>query len=337
MEERMKKILNEPYAYVDEMLEGLCLAHPQYYRQTGPAGRVIVRADGPIKGKVGIVSGGGSGHLPVFTGYVGKGLLDACAIGDVFSSPAVDQVIEAIRAANGGAGVLRLYGNYGGDKMNFDMAGEMAEMEDIPTTTVRVADDVASAPLAERSKRRGVAGLVYAYKLAGAKADQSATLEQVTTVAQKAADACRSIGVALTPCTVPAVGRPTFEISKTEMEIGMGIHGEPGVRRGPLKPADGIAEEMLASLFADMPLESGDRISLLANSLGATPPEELYIVYRYVARKLAQRGIEIVMPLVGRYATSMEMAGMSLTICKLDEELEALLKAPCDCPFLTVR
>ena len=258
----MKKILNEPFAYVDEMLQGLCLAHPQYYKQTGPAGRVIVRADGPIKGKVGIVSGGGSGHLPVFTGYVGKGLLDACAIGDVFSSPAVDQVAEAIRLANGGAGVLRLYGNYGGDNMNFDMAGEMVEMEDIRTATVRVADDVASASLVERSKRRGVAGLVYAYKIAGAKADQGATLDEVTATAQKAADACHSIGVALTPCTVPAVGRPTFGISESEMEIGMGIHGEPGVRRGPMRPADAIAEEMLALLLADLPLRSGDRISI---------------------------------------------------------------------------
>jgi dihydroxyacetone kinase-like protein len=220
--------------------------------------------------------------------------------------------------------------------MNFDMAGEMVEMEDIRTTTVRVADDVASAPLAERAKRRGVAGLVYAYKLAGAKAAQFATLEEVTAIAQKAVDACRSLGVALTPCTVPAVGRPTFTISETEMEIGMGIHGEPGVRRGPLKPADAIAEEVLAYLLADLPLERGDRVSILVNSLGATPPEELYIVYRYVARKLAGLGVEIVMPLVGRYATSMEMAGMSLTFCRLDAELEALLKAPCDCPFLRI-
>ena len=332
----MKKILNEPFAYVDEMLEGLCLAHPQYYKQTGPAGRVIVRADAPVRGKVGIVSGGGSGHLPVFTGYVGKGLLDACAIGDVFSSPAVDQVAEAIRAAHGGAGVLCLYGNYGGDNMNFDMAREMVEMEDIRTTAVRVADDVASAPLAERAKRRGVAGLVYAYKLAGAKAAQFATLEEVTASAQKAVDACRSVGVALTPCTVPAVGRPTFTISESEMEIGMGIHGEPGVRRGPLKPADAIAEEMLAYLLADLPLQRRDRVSILVNSLGATPPEELYIVYRCVARKLAGLGVEIVQPLVGRYATSMEMAGMSLTFCRLDAELEALLKAPCDCPFLRI-
>jgi dihydroxyacetone kinase-like protein len=332
----MKKILNEPFAYVDEMLAGLCAAHPEYYRRTGPEGRVIARAGGTIQGKVGVVSGGGSGHLPVFTGYVGKGLLDACAIGDVFSSPSVDQMAEAIRAANGGAGVLRLYGNYGGDNINFDMAGEILEMEGIETTTVRVADDVASARFEERTKRRGVAGLVYAYKIAGAKAEARASLQEVTAIAQKAADACRSVGVALTPCTVPAVGKPTFEIAENEMEIGMGIHGEPGVRRGSLKPADAIGEEMASLLLADMPLRSGDRVSVLVNSLGATPLEELYIIYRYVAGRLADLGVSIVSPLVGRYATSMEMAGLSLTFCKLDAELEVLLKAPCDCPFLKV-
>lgn len=332
----MKKILNEPFAYVDEMLAGLCAAHPEYYRRTGPEGRVIARAGGSIQGKVGVVSGGGSGHLPVFTGYVGKGLLDACAIGDVFSSPSVDQMAEAIRAADGGAGVLRLYGNYGGDNMNFDMAGEIAEMEGIETTTVRVADDVASARFEERTKRRGVAGLVYAYKIAGAKAEARASLQEVTAIARKAADACRSVGVALTPCTVPAVGKPTFEIAENEMEIGMGIHGEPGVRRGSLKPADAIGEEMVSLLLADMPLRSGDRVSVLVNSLGATPLEELYIIYRYVAGRLADLGVSIVSPLVGRYATSMEMAGLSLTFCKLDAELEVLLKAPCDCPFLKV-
>lgn len=332
----MKKILNEPFAYVDEMLEGLCAAHPEYYRQTGSEGRVIARASGPIEGKVGIVSGGGSGHLPVFTGYVGQGLLDSCAIGDVFSSPNVEQMIGAIHEANGGAGVLLLYGNYGGDIMNFDMAAEMVEMEDIPTSTVLVTDDVASAGPDEKSKRRGVAGMVYAYKMAGAKAEAMADLDEVATIAQKAVDACRSIGVALTPCTVPAAGKPTFEIGEDEMEIGMGIHGEPGVRRGALQPADDIAEEMISMILEDMPLNSGDRVSLLCNSLGATPPEELYIVYRYVARKMAELGVTIVMPLVGRYATSMEMAGMSVTVCKLDEELEALLKAPCDCAFWRV-
>lgn len=332
----MKKILNDPFAYVDEALDGLCAAFPACYRRTGPDGRVITRPAGAVKGKVGIVSGGGSGHLPVFTGYVGKGLLDACAIGEVFSSPSVDQMAAAIRAADGGAGVLRLYGNYGGDNMNFDMAGEIAEMEEIRCTTVRVADDVASASLEERSKRRGVAGLVYAYKIAGAKAETFATLEQVTATAQRAADACHSAGVALTPCAIPVVGRPTFEIGEQEMEIGMGIHGEPGVRRGQLKNADSIAEEMLSLLLADVPLKSPDRVSVLVNSLGATPLEELFIVYRHIAKRLVDAGVEIVMPLVGRYATSMEMTGLSITLCKLDEELEELLKAPCDCPFLKV-
>ncbi len=250
----MKKILNNPLDYANETLEGLCAAHPRYYKRIGAEGRVIVRPDAPIKGKVGIVTGGGSGHLPVFTGYLGPGLLDACAIGDVFASPGVDLMADAIRAANGGAGVLRLYGNYGGDNMNFDMAGEILEMEDVRTTTVRVADDVASAGPQERSKRRGIAGMVYCFKIAGAKADTMADLDSVTATAQKAADACRTAGVALTPCTVPAAGRPTFTIAEDEMEIGMGIHGEPGVRRGVLRTADETAEEMLGMLLADMPL-----------------------------------------------------------------------------------
>jgi len=332
----VKKILNRPENYVIEMLEGLCAAHPRYFQRSGAEGRVLARPDAPIAGKVGIVTGGGSGHLPVFTGYLGPGLLDACAIGEVFASPGAEPMADAIRVANGGAGVLRLYGNYGGDVMNFDMAGEMVEFEGIRTTTVLVADDVASAGPAERSKRRGVAGMVYCFKIAGAKAAAMASLEEVTAAAQKAADRCRSVGVALTPCTVPAAGRPTFSIGEGEMEIGMGIHGEPGVRRGALRTADEITAEMLEMLLADMPLGAGDRVSVLVNSLGATPLEELYICYRYVARELGAKGVAIVAPLVGRYATSMEMAGMSLTFCKLDTELEALLTAPCDCPFLRI-
>ena len=332
----MKKILNQPSDYVTEMLEGLIAAHPGYYKRIGTDGRVVVRPDAPVPGKVGIVTGGGSGHLPVFTGYLGPGLLDACAIGEVFSSPGADAMADAIRAVNGGAGVLRLYGNYGGDRMNFDMAGELVEMEGIQTTSVLVADDVASAGPEERHKRRGVAGLVLCYKIAGAKAATMAGLSEVTATAQKAADRCRSIGVALTPCTVPCAGRPTFVIGEDEMEIGMGIHGEPGVRRGQLRTADEIVQEMLDLLLADLPLTSGDRVSVLSNSLGATPLEELYISYRYVQRKLESMGVTIVAPLVGRYATSMEMAGMSLTFCKLDGELESLLTAPCDCPFLRV-
>jgi len=330
----MKKILNRTENYVVEMLEGLCAAHPRYFKRSGAEGRVLARPDAPIAGKVGIVTGGGSGHLPVFTGYLGPGLLDACAIGEVFASPGVEPMADAIRAANGGAGVLRLYGNYGGDSMNFDMAGEIVEFEGIRTTTVRVTDDVASAGPAECHKRRGVAGMIYCFKIAGAKAAAMASLDEVTAATQKAADHCRSVGVALTPCTVPAAGRPTFTLGESEMEIGMGIHGEPGVRRGALRTADEIVGEMTQVLLADMPLAAGDRVSVLVNSLGATPLEELYICYRHVARLLSAMGVAIVAPLVGRYATSMEMAGMSLTFCKLDGELEALLTAPCDCPFL---
>ncbi len=331
----MKKILNKPADYVDEMLEGLCLAHPEFYTQPEP--RVIVRASGMTQGKVGIVTGGGSGHLPIFTGYIGKGLLDAAAIGDVFASPSADQMAESMRRVNSGAGILRLYGNYGGDVMNFDMAGEIVEMEnDIRSTTVLLADDVASASQEEADKRRGVAGMVYAFKTAGAKAEQMAGLDEVTRIAQKTADACRSIGVALTPCTIPQAGKPTFEIGTTEMEMGMGIHGEPGIWRDTLKPANDIVDEMFERLFADLPLISGDNVSILINSLGATPPEELYIMYRRVKPKFDDLGVEVVMPLVGRYATSMEMTGATITLCKLDDELEALLKAPAECAFWRV-
>ena len=332
----MKKILNAADDYVDEMLAGLTAAHPEYYRLHGDSGKVVARATAGKDGKVGIVTGGGSGHLPVFTGYVGAGLLDACAIGDVFASPSAEQMADAIRAADSGAGVLRLYGNYGGDVMNFDMAGELVEFEDITCSTVLLADDVASAPPEEHEKRRGVAGMVYAFKIAGAAAEAGRDLDSVTAAAQKAADACRSIGAALSPCTVPQAGKPTFEIAEDEMEMGMGIHGEPGVWRGKLKTADEIAGEMMDRLLADMPLTGGDRVSVMVNSLGATPPEELYILYRTVKARLEAAGATIVMPLVGRYATSMEMTGVSFTLCKLDDDLETLLQAPCDCAFWRV-
>ncbi|MCF6327480.1 MAG: dihydroxyacetone kinase subunit DhaK [Devosiaceae bacterium] len=332
----MKKILNNPNDYVDEMLQGLIAAHPEYYRLHGDSGKVIARAEPGKSGKVGVISGGGSGHLPVFTGYVGTGLLDACAIGDVFASPSAEQIADTIRAADQGAGVLRLYGNYGGDLMNFDMAGDLVEFEDIKCTTVVLADDVASASFEEREKRRGVAGMVYAFKIAGAAAEAGHNLEAVTKVAQKAADACHSIGVALSSCTVPQAGKPTFDIGEDEMEMGMGIHGEPGVWRGKLRQADEIADEMLDRLLADKPLVSGDRISFMVNSLGATPPEELYILFRNVKKRFEELNVQIVMPLVGRYATSMEMSGASFTLIKLDDELESHLKEPADCAFWKV-
>jgi dihydroxyacetone kinase-like protein len=330
----MKKILNEPDAYVDETLDGLCEAHPDVYRRAGETGRVITRAEPGFDGKVGVVSGGGSGHFPLFTGYVSTGLLDACAVGNVFAGPAIGDCIDAMRAADHGAGVLRLYGNYGGDRMNFDMAGELAELDGLQSTTVLVADDVASASHEERAKRRGVAGVVYAYKIAGAKAEEKgATLEEVTNVARKAVDACASIGVALTPCIVPEAGTPSFTIGDNEIEMGMGIHGEPGIWRGELKRADALAAEMLERVMSDLGIGSGERVSVLINSLGATPYEELYILYRAVARELKAKGVSIVAPLVGRYATSMEMTGASITLQRLDGELEALLRAQAFCPF----
>ncbi len=333
----MKKLLNDPKAYVDEMLDGLCAAHPDYYHRLGEMGRVIARAGGPARGKVGIVSGGGSGHLPLFTGYVGPGFIDACAIGNVFAGPSVDDCVEAMRAADGGAGVLRLYGNYGGDRMNFDMAGELLEIDGIETTTVLGADDVASAAPEEKEKRRGVAGLIYVYKIAGAQADQGgATLREVTATATKASAAVATTGVALGPCIVPEAGVPTFTIAEEEIEMGMGIHGEPGIWRGKLKSADAIAGEMLERILTDLDIARGERVSVLVNSLGATPHEELYILYRYVARELAAKGVSIVAPLVGRYVTSMEMTGASISVIRLDAELEALLRAPARCPFWTV-
>ena len=327
----MKKVMNSPVDYVDEMLEGLCLAHGGSFRQ--PEKRVIVRASGAIRGKVGIVTGGGSGHLPVFTGYVGPGLLDAAAIGDVFASPSAEQIASAMRYANGGAGVLSLYGNYGGDVMNFDMASEILAMEDIRSATVVVADDVASAPKAEAKKRRGVAGMIFAFKGAGARADEHADLGEVAKAAQKVADACGSIGFALSPCILPQAGAPTFDLAPDEMEMGMGIHGEPGIWRAKLKTADQLADEMLDYLVDDLGLGRGERVSVLVNSLGATPLEELYIMYRRLGARFADKGMTIVRPLVGRYATSLEMSGATLTICRLDSEIERLLAAPCDCPF----
>jgi len=328
----MKKLINQSADYVDEVLDGLVAAHP-YLVRDGENGRVIRRTAGMRKGKVGIVSGGGSGHLPLFTGYVGTGLLDACSIGNVFEGPTVGSCMDAMRLSNGGAGVLRLYGNYGGDRMNFDMAGEMLEEEGIKTTTVLGNDDIASASPDERQKRRGVAGIIYAYKTAGALAEKGGTLSDVTAMAQRTVDATRTLGIALSSCHVPGAARPSFELGDGEMEMGMGIHGEPGIWRDKLKSADAVADEMVDRLLRERPLGAGGKVSVLVNSLGATPLEELFILYRRVALNLAKEKIEIVRPLVGHFVTSMEMAGASISLCFVDPEIEALLAAPCDCAF----
>jgi len=330
----VKKIINDPFAFVDEMLEGILLAHPDRLRLVGADKRAVVRADAPVKGKVGIATGGGSGHLPVFMGYVGKGFVDGCAIGNVFSSPTVEQMLAATQAIDGGVGVLYLFGNYSGDVMNFGMAAEMAGAEGIHVETVLAADDVASAPKGEEKRRRGVAGIFYAYKLAGAKAETMAPLAEVKRIAEKAIAHTRSMGVALSPCTVPAAGRPTFTLGEDEMEIGMGIHGEPGVRRGKLEPADRITETILTAILADMDLTQGDEVSVLVNGLGATPKEELYVMYRKVHQILSRRGVRIYRPYIGEYVTSMEMAGASVSLCKLDAELKVLLDAPASTPFV---
>jgi phosphoenolpyruvate---glycerone phosphotransferase subunit DhaK len=282
---------------------------------------------------VALATGGGSGHLPVFLGYVGQGLLDGCAVGDVFASPSADRMLDVTRHIHAGRGVLVVYGNYGGDRMNFDMAAEMAGLEDIEVRSVLVSDDVASAPSDAADRRRGVAGMVFAFKIAGARADQGGSLDEVEAVTRKALANLRTMGVALSPCTVPAAGRPTFTIGEDEMEIGMGIHGEPGIKREALQTADQIAERMTAAILADLPLAAGDRAAVMVNGLGATPPEELYILYRQVHNILTAQGVQVHRAYVGEYATSMEMAGASLTIFRLDEELAALLDYPARSPF----
>lgn len=329
----MKKIINAPENFVDEMIEGILRAHPEDLRTVGDDLRELVRKDAPVKDKVAIATGGGSGHLPVFLGYVGKGLLDGVAVGDVFASPSAQQMYNVTKEIDSGKGVLYLYGNYGGDVMNFDMAAEMAEMDDIKVKTVLVADDVASAPKGEEEKRRGVAGLFYAYKIAGAKADEGADLDKVVAVTEKALANTRTMGIALSPCTIPQVGKPTFEIGDDEMEIGMGIHGEPGINRTKLKTADEIAETIMEAILEDGPYSEGDEVSILVNGLGATPQEELYIIYRKVDEILKGRGIKAYRNYVGEFATSMEMAGMSVTVMKLDDELKRLLDAPAYSPF----
>jgi dihydroxyacetone kinase-like protein len=330
----MKKMINKPEDFVPEMLDGLLKAHPDQLSYAEDI-QTIVRADAPVEGKVGLATGGGSGHLPVFLGYVGKGMLDGCAVGDVFQSPSADQMLAVTRRINGGKGVVYIYGNYGGDVMNFDMAAEMADMEDIPVRTVLVKDDVASASPADADRRRGVAGMVFAFKVAGAKADRGGSLAEVADIAQKALANIRTMGVALSPCTVPRAGKPTFTIADDEMEIGMGIHGEPGMKREKLQTADQIATRMTTAILDDMKPSTGDRLAVMVNSLGATPPEELYILYRRAHEILDAKGLTVHRAYIGEFATSMEMAGASFTFFRLDDELADLLDAPAHTPFFS--
>ena len=330
----MKKLINDPMDFVDETIEGILLARPDHLKRCEGTGRALMRADGPIEGKVAILSGGGSGHIPLFLGYVGPGMLDAVSIGNVFSSPSADDMLAATVAADAGAGALYIFGNYSGDKMNFAMAAEMAEFEDIRVETSIGVDDVASAPVAEMDTRRGVAGMFFAFKIAGARAEQGADLDAVKAAADKAIFNTRSMGVALSPCTIPAAGEPTFEIADDEMELGMGVHGEPGIKRTGIMTADEVTEIIIGTLLPDLPFESGSRVAVLVNSLGATPPEELLIMYRRAHALLADAGVEVYRVFIGEYATSMEMAGASISLLALDDELTELLDAPAYSPFL---
>ncbi|WP_342757567.1 dihydroxyacetone kinase subunit DhaK [Kineothrix sedimenti] len=334
----MKKIINKPENYVNEMLEGLYIAHPDLITYTADDVRCLVTAN-KKEGKVGIATGGGSGHLPLFLGYVGLGMLDGCSVGDVFQSPSAEQMLAVTKEIDSGSGVLYIYGNYNGDIFNFDMAAEMADFEEgIRVESVVAGEDVASAGPAspnEKNTRRGVAGIIFVYKCAGAAADAMLDLDEVKRIAQKAAENVRTMGVALSPCIVPRVGKPGFEIGEDEMEIGMGIHGETGIRRGKLEPADQIVTEMLDKIVADIPYVSGDEVAVLVNGLGSTPLDEQYIVTRKIDQYLKEKGIKVHRYYVGEYATAIEMAGFSISLLKLDDELKKYLEAPARTPFFT--
>lgn len=332
----MKKFMNDAERFVDDMLEGIYAAHPKELGFSAGDRRCAVTAR-PRKGKVGIATGGGSGHLPLFLGYVGEGMLDGCAVGGVFQSPSADQMLEVTRAINQGAGVIYIYGNYTGDIMNFDMAAEMADMEGIKVVSVVGNDDVASSPKGREDKRRGVAGIFFIYKAAGAAAMEGMCLDDVKRVAEKAKANVRTMGVALTPCIVPEVGHSSFSLGDDEMEIGMGIHGEPGIRRGKLRKADEIVDEMLKPILADLPFAKGDEVAVLINGLGATPKEELYIIHRRISTILMNEGISVFHVYVGEFATSMEMSGASISLCKLDDELRRLIARPAATPFFEQR
>lgn len=329
----LQRIMNQPDDIVDEMLKGFLKAHSELVEKTeNPR---VVKAKNIPEGKVGVVTGGGSGHKPAFVGYVGKNMCDAVAVGEIFSSPTAAAFLDAFKAADQGNGVACLYGNYSGDNMNVKMAVKMAKKQGITVKTVVANDDVASAPKDQREKRRGVAGEVLMWKVGGAKAAKGGSLDEVIAAAQKAIDNTRSVGIGLTPCTLPAVGHPNFEIKEGTMEVGIGHHGEPGIEVCALETADKMAKRMVDTVVPDYPFEAGDEVVVLVSGLGATPVMELYVLYDEIDKLLSEKGIKTHKAYVGNYFTSLEMMGATLTVMKLDDELKELIDMPANCMGLT--
>lgn len=327
----MKKLMNHSEEVIQDMLSGFVAAHKKVVKHI-PNSTVIIRNDNTSKRKVALVSGGGSGHEPSHAGFVGTGMLDAAVLGEVFTSPTPDQVYEAIKAVDGGKGVLLIIKNYTGDIMNFEMAAELAESEGIQVATVVVNDDVAVENSTYTSGRRGIAGTVFVHKIAGAFAETESSLEEVERVANKVIKNVRSMGVALSPCTIPAAGTPSFSLDETEMEIGMGIHGEPGIERSTIQTADEVATLLVEKILDDLQLEENSTVAVMINGLGSTPLMELYIINKKVAEILEGRNINVHESFVGEFMTSLEMAGCSVSILKLDDELKTLLDAQATTP-----
>jgi len=328
----VKKLINDPADVVRDALRGMAAAHPEL--RVDVEQRFIVRADAPQQGKVGLVSGGGSGHEPLHGGFVGRGMLTAAVPGEVFTSPVPDQILAATQAASGGAGVVHVVKNYTGDVLNFQLAAELADDEGIKVESVLVNDDVAVQDSLYTAGRRGTGGTVVVEKVAGALAEEGADVDAVAAAGRKANEASRSFGIALTPCTTPASGTPTFELGPDEIEIGIGIHGEPGRERRPIGTAAELAEISAAAILEDMPLDRGDNALVIVNGMGGTPQIELYVVFNEVVRILGDRGVTVARSLVGNYVTSLEMAGCMITLTKLDDELTRLWDAPVSTPAL---
>lgn len=325
----MQRIINNPDLVVEDMLSGFAVAHNNIVASTNNP-KVLKYKNAPIQGKVGVVTGGGSGHKPAFIGYIGRNMVDAVAVGEIFSSPTAKSFYDAIKAADGGRGVAVLYGNYMGDNMNVKMAASMADDDDIVVKKVVANDDVASAPKDQREKRRGVAGEILMWKVGGAMAATGADLDEVIRVAQKTIDNTRSIGIGLTPCTIPAVGHPNFQIEPGKMELGIGHHGEPGVQVTDLAPSAEMAKTCVQRILDDIGIAAGEEVTVLVSGLGATPVMELYIFFNDVQKLLNEKGINIYRSYVGNYFTSLEMMGVTLTILKMDDELKTLIDMDAD-------